>query len=555
MGLRSPQEMAKVNIQRQGSVRFQGAVAPEIDKTFLKTTSSVVEEMRKAQLETVKTMADNDAEFDVITARAELAQASGLNALDKSITIREKLQRQLEKRKSKIPEQFHPYIENVYQKKLNKYNKFAIPHTLGEVNKANTESEKTFTANSVNEAIESSANPEEFSFEAIPKVKVAAARVARRQFGDDPELVDAAVSRVTSETIRRSIEQQAFLGRFDHAQGLFDNYGHELSPADRVKAIKLMDQARDDLGTKEASDLATKAFVDYEDSPTQAQAFLEGASRNDKVLRAAKAFYDMKLTAKKTEKEIRVKAIESEVYKQAALGRDVQQLIYQMEPGEERNKMVDWYNKTKGGKTIATDFNAVTELTERISNAYSANQLPDDLLESYRGKISPSDMKPIEAMYLGLKTKDNQEARRVHQQAFKIVQNSVESWAKANRVYGQERGKLELAAMDEVNRIMSFNPKISSEELDVRVRSLLREKGKVQVVKPPMNFFGMDVPFTGSVKEKVNDNLAPDDSPTVHPYWLNEIQKKRPNLTELQKNIVIKKLIDQGVDVSRPQVK
>ena len=563
MGLRSPQEMNQVQVKNQPNFRFNAGQAPELDKTFLNTASAGLaaaqeadRKARAAQLDFVKTQADNEAENDVIMANAELSQIEGLNTLDKSVQLRQKLADAFDKRKQKIPEQFHPYVDQIYQQKLTRYNKFAIPYTLGQVNKVKDEADKTFIANAMNEAIEDSGDPIEYNEQALAKVTYALAKRAEKKFGNSPELVKEAISTGISEVHRRSIEQQAVLGRFDKAQEILDKFDAELTPKDRVKAVKLMEQARADLGDKEASDLANAAAIQFPDDLSKQELWLQSAARNDKVNRAAVAFLRSRAGVQKLQKERQLDAAYVKINEARRNGEDPMQHVFALPPGEEREKLFKWYNETRGGQNVLTDFAEFDKLNDRITNAVSAAELPDDLLDSKRHVISPDNMKILESKYDRLKSQENSEFRRVNRLNYKLAQDAFNSFAAQNGLNAKskkdERGAAQIAYMEEVERLLTINPKISARELNSRVINTLRDR-MMKTETKPRTLFGIDIPFTSKEVKSVNPNLAPDTSPKVHSSWYEAIRRADPSLNETQINATIQTLIRNGKDVSAPR--
>lgn len=547
-------DLNTVQIKKEPGTRFQGTVAPEIDKTFLKTASAGIEarrkqeeENRKEQLDFLKTMVDNEAENAVIEANAELAQIDGLNAMEKSIQLRQKLQKKFEQRKQKIPEQFVPHVEGIFQKKLTRYNKFAIPYTLGQAKRVHDEANKTYLANSINEAIEDSGDYEVFNRDALAKVTYAAAKAAQKRFGDEPELVKEAISKSVSETIRRSVEQQAFLGRFDKASELLEDFDDELLPADRVKALKLIQNARSEIGDKQAITLASMAMAESDGDPEKGLAYIRASASNDKEARAAEYFFRAEVTAKKQSERRQIESTIAKINQAVARGEDTRQLILQLPPGEERDKVIDRLNENRSKEKILTDFSAVDRLTSILSNAVTARDLPDDLIESYRHLISAKDMRPLEEWYFRLKQTDNREAQRVNRLNDSLVEDTFNAWATQNKIVKKsERATLRLAVQEEVERMLTINPRITPRELKARILNTLRERGIKEEVEK--RWFLFDKKTT-----KVNPNLAPDDSPTPHASWVQAIRAARPNYTESQINAAIQELIKMNVDVTRPR--
>lgn len=547
------QKLPAIQIRKMPSTRFQGAEAPQIDKGFLKVASAGVEaaqkkeeKMRAEQLDFIKTMTDNDAENDVIQANAELAQIGGLNTMDKSIQLRQKLAQRFEKRKEKIPEQFHPYVDQIFAKKMTRYNKFAIPYTLGQVKKVHDAADKTYLANSINEGIESSGDIPSYNREHLARVTYAAAKAAQKRFGDEPELIKEAVSRSISETHRRSVESQAFAGRFDNAIKIIETFEDEFTPADLVKARKLIDQARSDLGDKEASTLARMAMIEGGGDFKAGMAYVAGAARNDKVRRSAEFFFKTGFDTDKRAKEMAIESIHARANQAIARGENPEPIIMELPPGEERDKAINRYNENRGRENIITDWQSYDRLSKRMSSALSARELPDDLIDSHRHLISPRDMKPLEERFNRLKETDNKEALRVNRLAYEMADRELEAFAKENKVRGADRGKLQGAVYDEVGRLITLGGKFDTTTFRSRIRNTMRENAIKEV--PTKKWF-----FFDSTKKEVQKDLSPDNLPAPHASWVDAIRQARPHYTEAQINAAIAELRKANVDVTMPR--
>ncbi len=559
MGLRSPQDMKQVPLQAEPNARFNGGQVQPLSKEFLGVGARAVNAQESAynkakaeELDFVKTTADNDAENDKIQASAELAQFEGLSTLDKSQKLREKLQEKYSKRMKDIPEQYHKYVAPIFEKKVTGYNKFAVPYMLGQVRKVKDEADKVFAANAIDEAINESSDIESFNGEHLAKVVYAVGKRAEKKFNGNPELMKEAITLGVSETIRRSVEQQAVLGRFDKADELLKKFDDELTPKDRVKAIKLMAQARDDMGDKEASDLATQAGIQYPDDLEKQELWLRGSSRNDKVHRAATAFLRSRVAVQKLQKEKHTEKVYAQVTDAIARGNPAaaMEAVSSLPPGEEREKVFKWYNDTRGGQNVLTNFDAFDKLNERITNSHTAQSLEDLDLNSHRMEIGPDNMKVLESKLDRLKSSDNKEMQRVHRLNYDIVEKQFTAFAQANGLSGKgktkERGTLRVALMEEVERILTVDPKISARDLRSRVTNTLRERGMTEKTVDRWYWFDKKT-------KEPNKSLAPDNSPRVHPSVYQLIRKSRPDYSEAQINAAIQQLIKNGKDVTSPR--
>jgi hypothetical protein len=558
--MKSPHKIQMPGQQAQGTTRLQGVVANQIDTGFIKVAQdgltrmqAAEEKARKEQLDFIKTSTDNAAENDVIQANAELAQIDGLNAMEKSTMLREKLQRSFEKRREAIQPQFQPFVDQIFEKKLTRYNKFAIPYTLGQVKKVKDEANKTFLANAINEAVEESGDQDFFSSEGLGKVVYAAQKAAAARYGAHPELVDTAARTAVSTAIMRAVEQQAFIGRMDKAQELMDLRSDDMLPSDRVKAIKLMDQARADLGDKEASDLAMQAAANYPDDIEKQVVWLNGASRNDRVQHAATAFAQMQFKVAKQAQEAKIEKTHASINQAMARGENPQQYIMQLPPGEERDKAVERYNKNRGGEAVMTDFKSVDKLKQRLLNVVTPDQikaLPNDLIDSYRDKVHAKDLEPLESLFIKLKGKEGQEYGRIHRMHYKIVDPTVKQWMKENDIMDPvERGRLENAALEETIRQLELNPKIDSQQLNLRILKTLRERGMETKQKDRSwrNIWGL----RNRDYQTTAESLAPATPERPGSPRLREMIRQHKNFNDDQIDQVIRLMESRGEDVSK----
>jgi hypothetical protein len=554
MGLRSPQEMQTVKLKADGSTRFSGAVAPKISTEFIDVLQQEVNEQEaarvaneKKKLEFLTAKASNEAERDVlIPAMSEVTNAEGLSAMEVANKNRDKLQKALFKKLDTIPEQYRPYVQAEFDKKLTRFEKTAIPHVYGQTKKVEDETFKTHIANKVNEAIEGSGDLEEFGTIGLANVEIAIKKRAER-LGLSPEQTDAAVQAGVSETVVRSIEQQAMVGRLDLAAESLKRFNEEVTPRDRVKAIKIIESAKKQMGTLEASRLSDEALAQSDGNLALAERYIVSTAPNDRIAKQALGFMNYRHEARRKQEVAQIESLKAKVNRSIKEGSMDMQSFNAL-PVEEQDKINEYLNKTRGGKLIITDWKAHDELVERLFDTNTAETLRDDIIDSKRHLISPEVMKPLEMRYLRLKQEDNKNyAAGQRGLSLDTLNTLVGQIATENKMSNKaERAKLKNLVIDAQEKILTQNDKITPRELKIQIRKALKDNGIKKVEEP--YFFGL----FSKEKLKANEDVV-DNSPAVHPSAREALKTKYPNLSESQLYEILKRANEKNIDVSKPR--
>lgn len=437
MGLRSPQEMQTTKIRPQASGRIQGIAPAPIDKTFLHTASSLLnareeekKKLRAQQLEDMKIKEENAADADVINAKGMLAEVSGLDTLKKTEEIKVKLRKSFDDRRAKVPEQFHSYVDQIYAKKMNRYNTFAVPYTVGQVRKVKDEERSTYAKNAMDEATEVSGDPYEFNT-ALAKTEAALAGKAQREFGNHPEaesLIKNAIEVGVSANVREAVRQQAAVGRIDNAEQLLKNHDHELTADDRVKTLKLLQSSKDSFETLNAVRNAEKAAE--LDDPAEAEAYIRGAVTSDKGYSAGMAaLRSIKKAQKDHDKHFdgkAVSAIFADLEKGDAL--DPHKLNAIKDPAI-KNKIISDINSYGGIANRVTDKGVYKSLVSKMFNNRDAFKAEN--LEQYQVMLAPDDYKFLVKKQQGFSEDDVKRQDKIDHSTDKMIQDIAKDHVRA----------------------------------------------------------------------------------------------------------------------------
>lgn len=534
MGLRTPQQMPRVAIKKSPGIRFSGTVAPEIDTGFIDVASKAIEANRVAeekkradQLSFIKKSADIDADELAVMAKAELTTYKGVDASNKSITIREKLRRQLDEKLKKIPVQFQPYIEQIHREKMVRYNKTAIPYTLGELDRVRDATEKTFVNNSMRETVEASGNPYEFSA-GLAKVAWALEEKARKSFGNVPSLINEAKRIGISKTIVDAVQQQAVMGRLDNAENLLEFYNDDITPSDRVKALKHIDTNRNNIETINAEGLATQAS-EIED-PAAQEAFIRNNTSSHTGYTSAMAT----LRSINKAKTARVKYFDgkviSEINKDLSEGKPLDAIkLNAIQDPKVKNKLIDDINRYGGIENRITDKKVYKELVTKLFHNREA--FKKENLESYQIFLSPNDYKFLTDKQTELIGKENDRQEKIDYSTDKLVQDLAKDHIKtlvdSGKVTDDQVTELYTSMMEFQDRLVRQSRGMSERDIR-RVFAERISRYAVATEKAEAPFWSTLIPLGPQVyKMFADDTVAPNTYIPIHDHTEEEIEKVR----------------------------
>ena len=525
MGLRSPQEMQKVSIRPEEATRFSGTVAPKLDKTFLDAWEAANKKKYEKQVEDFKTMEENFGDEEVIRANAELAQIEGLNTIKKSAEIRDRVKRSFEKRKQNLPEQFHDIADQVYAKKMVRFDKFAIPHTLGSIKKTVDEEDNKFIANKIDEAAEESGNLYEFENVSLPELQYGLQTKAARKFGNSPELIKSSVEMGLSKAIAKAVEQQSIVGRPDKANELFDKFDYMLTASDRVKVVKLLKKGAEDNETHMAKSLAEKA-AELED-PREQEEFLRGATTTAEGYTKAKGILNSINTARtKSDTLNDTKAINA-IFKDADNGLPLDpNKLNAIKDGMKKNKLIDTFNKNGGLANRVTDQKVRALLFRQLTS--DSEGFKNTNLEEYKIALSPADYKDLETRQLALKERDIKRKEGIDYSTDKavkdIMEQAIAQTLEVEEMKDVKEADFRASMADAYDRLIRSAPGLSMREIRMifqdKVNKYMKSDKNDEVYEPSfINAYGR-IPWWG-FKDQINDYIP------VHDHTEEEIERVR----------------------------
>lgn len=568
MGLRAPQDEQKVQLRQEGSQRFSGAVAPHVDRSSLSTISTALTArenaqaaLKKTQMNFVRKSFSNDVESLRLEAQGNLALSPGESALEAAPKIEEDFDAKVKDTMAKYHEDYHPYLQQDAATIKNKYKTFEVPYVVGQVNKIQSDTDKTFLANQRNSAVEFSGNDELFGTVGLANVEVAARDIARKTYGDSSPMVDAAIHSIKSDTIQGAVEIQATSGDINKAQALFDKYKDEMTPGHQVKSMQILAKAKLTIGNKDASDLATVAMQNNGGDLVLAEKELRRVAKDDKQLKLSTSFLTNQATLMDKQQRIQQDTSLAKLNKGLQSGKSLNDVQMQDEfnklDPQTQNSYINQINNN-GGKPIATltNWKSYKGLADELNNVVSADDpnFKNLNLDSYRHSISAKDMAPLESQYNRIKGEKNKETANIRRNSYKVVSDMLPGFYKANGIYtSEDKGKVETNVRDLTERLLDENPKISEQDLRNRTALLMRDQIKKTV---PVNSWRNAWGIGGflepkDTEEQINTSgFTTDVKP--HQSVIDAIKSKHPGYTESEVNAAIKHAARNGYDVTKP---
>ena len=516
MGLRSPQEMLRPSrLQPQASIRFEGAQAPQLNvDPIIKRTQQIEEQ----QLKLAQANADNEQEEIRIKAQGELAMAKGMNSVEKSQALEQKIVQDYDKVIQKYPTRYQPILKAQAENNLNKFRVFQVPYVSGQVG---TVVDKTYDAqlsNKMNFAIESSGDQELFSNQALAEVAQSLQEKARRKYGNAPEVEQYIVGKGISETVRRSVEQQLRAGNMGVATQIMQNHNDKVSPADRDKINKALRKAEQDQSTREPLDMATMIMRETGDEIVAAENMARQLAPNTKVYKDVRDVIRTQSKIKKDQDERSDLDVMSQLTDKLSRGEMPSPLEFNsIQDFEKRTKFISSVNKSKGTLGIVTNQQIREQLLDQLSNA-----TPEDAeqinLKAYKLELGADDYSMLEKLKVDLAKKDANGRYKARSSDFREVNAMVNQFSRG--LSKDKRQKLSTLAMKEYERVRDANPNYDIAEIKKSVTGRLFREGLITEEKS--SFFGL----YKSKQSRVVETLDPLQGKQVHSSWTNYIRKR-----------------------------
>lgn len=557
MGLRSPQELNQVNLNQEGSVRFQGAVAPKIDTSFLKTLSSGVEAQEAARLKAEKERQDiAEKEFENVAeelrqgAQGTLALTEGIPSTEESRKQRDWLSQKMGEKIDKAPEKYKQNLNLRAQGILNKYNTFALPYVAGQVKKVKTDIDKTYLANQINNGIENSGNLDYLATNGKALVEEAAIQTASRLYGDNPEMLQFSAKAATSEMYRRSVEMQANSGFIDRAQAIHYRFANDMSPEDQVASLKIINSVKTKMGTKEASGLADLALQQTAGNLQLAEAFIKQHGTNDKQINQALSFVKINhdfMTKQRTENDL--KTI-SKLNQQVSSGKPPSvDEINQIQDEDKRAKYIKRMEANRWRQPVATNNVIYNQVADELINM-SPEQARNFDLRAFDHEISAERMSTLEGMRNEKMKAQSKLRDEAQQSTIKDAVYIISNYAAQNNISKAENpdqyAKLYDVAMTEWERLKQ-NKNMTQKELRARLYTAMKQRGMQGSREESYGLFGL---FSEEVPG-VSDKLAPDLDKVPEGYRIKFrkqfLEKYKRPATMQEEEQQMERLISAGV--------
>lgn len=533
MGLRSPRELLRPSrLQPQPSVRFQGAQPTQINvKPFLERA----QQLDEMQLKLAKVNADNEQEERRIKAQGELATAKGMDAVEKSRILEQKISEDYEKSIQKYPTRYQPILRAQAASNLNKFRVFQVPYVANQVNQVADKSFDVQLSNKMNFAIESSGDQELFSNQALAEVAQALQGKAQRKYGDAPEIEQYIVQKGISETIRRSVEQQLRAGNMGIASQIMQNHNDKVTPADRDKINKALRIAEQDQATREPLDMATAIMRETGDDLVAAEQMARQVAPNTRVYKDVRDIIRTQFRIDKEQKERADLDTMSALTDKLSRGEmPTSQEFNSIRDFEKRTKFINSVNKSKGTLGIVTNQQVREQLLEQLSNA-TPEEAEDINLKAYKLELGAEDYSMLEKLKVDLAKKDANGRYRARSSDFREVKAMVNLFSRGRS--RKIRDKLMQLAMQEYERVRDTNPNYDIAEIKKSVTGRLFREGLITEEKD--GFFGK------TKTTRVAETLDPLQGREVHSSWRNYIRKRYGDrLNEDQEAKVLLELIN-----------
>jgi len=568
MGLRSPQEMQRVRATSPESTRFQNVAPNNISSQFVDTLAGGLKqeealrlEREKEKLNLSKATFQNIGDDLRIQAQAKTANATGLNAAKQAKEQADWLQKSLEEKFDKLPEVYKPYLKGEVANTMTKFRGFATPHAYSQAKQVEDATYKTRIKNEINGLIESSGDIETFAGEGLAGLEYQARQSATRRYGAEAsDLVETEVEMVKSEAVRRSIEQQVAVDRFDLAGQYIERFNEELTPGDRMKAIKAITDAQKKKGTLDASTLADQAYVQGGEDLNTAFDIINKTAKNDQEKKQALAFVSQRALLQAKQKDKNDDNIIAKLNNKIRSGEAVRPQDMEGLSEDKKQAWIDRLNKGRGGLNVVTDWKTFNDLSDRLDKATTAAEVSDINIDVRADVLAPEQRRILEVKKGRLQKAENDEVIAAQQSNSKQVSDVLSAYAKQKGISTRDKefGELRVLVDTRYNQLLVENPKATRQEIRQKIAAELQQRG--QIVEDT----SIKLPFTDYTvwerkKNIVNPNFAPErpsmpaQTQRVHPSVRGLLKKTNPSWSESDINRAIQELIKQGKDLSRPR--
>lgn len=572
MGLRSPQDMPKVELRPEATSRLQAGGAPQISKEFigeLEQATTAREQMRVKRASLVKDAFDNDADTERVRATAVVANEEGTNALESARKQRETLKKALENRFSKLSPEYQSALGGSVDSHLAKYDQTVIPHTYRESKKLEDTIKKERIVNDRNDAILMSGDIETFNSVGLNKVYNKAAEYARLKYGQDlesevpnmpgvkvKELVETTAQAAVSETISGAAQEQAMSGNLQGAKALMERFDAEMLPGDKAKAIKIINKQQNSNDNGQAMTIADEAAKAHPDDLVMQEKYIRGSVDSTKMYKSALEVARYRNTINQKQKTQQEKKALADVNGSIIDGKFDIRMINTLAPEKQASALrfaTDWNQK----KFIPTDDKTFKELDDMILN--SPSDYAEEDLMSYRDKLNDKEFRSLKMAQDRIRSEYRSQEKRMASSPDKFIAGIRKEYIQNKGLEGSE-GEIYKISREFVEEELARNPKISPAELRKKYAAALYERGTKVEKNPEYNRFFSPIknalPFFGETPEEI-ETITPsiieaEKKAAVHPDNIKKLKKMRPDLSESQILEYLNRKKQEGLDISIP---
>lgn len=608
MGLRSPQDTLRPPSQQAvRTPEFRANPrAGQIDPTFLNILQEGNNE-RKRQLERQRqeelrrlekqreqkqrfmdAVFGNEADRIRLEAEAELSNARGANALEAGPSIRQKYLDRLKESLQGMPQDYRndPRSQMSFVKKVGQFQSFAIPYVNTQARQVEDEAFKSRIANDMNTVVENATDLDYIEREGIPTVEAAIHERLVRQYGDDPnrqignttagQLIMSEMQAGVSDTIRKSVVQQVMLGDFQTAGQTIERFYDRITPDDRVKIKKIIDDGLKKNRSDRALDLVSLAWeTQGEENMPLIERFITANAGGDSELRnKALAIAQSRYRIQEQAKEDREERLVSELYNEVASGRPMDDAKFRELSPARQDSLINLLQKNNGRRPVVTDQNKLNEIIQQWERMPPEDVVKINVDARYAPYLNASDIGALKTKQEYLRRDIRGEWREGQKWNDSVWKTAADNFIDANRsVIGSrdEAARIRNMAMQEYSRIMQENPRMDRHQQRLELKKALWERAIVEVEDPgPIDrFFDWLGEKTGieaisefttpGTRTGIAETLAPIRPGALHPSWVRAVQEDqiRTNGRELSEPELIRffqRFVEQNPhrDLSQP---
>ncbi len=590
MGLRTPQDLLRTNTAKPTpSLNVKAGGASKISNDFLNVTSNILSakakadaERNKAKQDFINTSLANDLDTLRVQAEADLSNNKGVNALQETSNIKNDYLAKINSRLDKVPSEYRRTydVQTTIQKSTGKFDRFAIGYASSEARKVEDDTYTARVSNDINNIVENAGNIEYIKNEGIATLEQSVANKLSKVYGNDlnkelspgvtaGDLIAAEQETAVSDAIRKSINQQLMVDRFDLAQETLTNLYDRLTPSDREKVLKRIETETKTKEDTQSLALAEEAWKMSEGNLVQAeQIILSRSAGNGDQYKKALSFVQTKSSIVQKQKDKDNENRFNDLYDQMEKTGNININEFKKLPAEDRQKFRDAAFKNKGGGAVITDPQALRSANDRMNAMTDEEIVGMDINKMYKHSISPQDREILLTRQRYVQKQVSSQYSHGQRWNPGIVKSATANFTKALGIYPKSAKAAELEWMieDLYGQIITENPKIKEQEIRTMLNRQIRDKTQVEV-KTTGAFakigqsLGFDIEDTYETKYNIPEDATFRNKRDVDidSSWVRKVQSSRAQAgkkpyTEDQLNAFAKYLQERNkeIDLTKP---